>query len=323
MPYTGTMIVTPSTLAAPGSAVSAYTDRLAQTVSQGDKRLIRKFQADLASSRHMAWMRWYYPELAGMASAVAYGCPVFCRYCFVDNTLKYPKAAANLVERERTQYPQADFYSGSEVVTRLSRLAKKHSAIANRLAQTELFITPAFALEFITQTLATQRSLAIESTCLELGADQGLAQDFTRAVAKDKKRVRLTGHVLSPSPDLISTLVGRDEANFQSNLRGIAAVARSGVDLHMVFLAFCPPDVEKERFEKALRDLKSSLLDFGLDPAALELRQTRPYGDTLERLQKQYGKDKVDQKRFKSDFEWVVGYWQQLVPGYQIPYRTT
>lgn len=293
---------------------------LAATVGSGDRRLIQQFQADLAGGRHMAWMRWYYPNLDGMASAVAYGCPVFCRYCFVDPALKYPKAAANLVENLRKEYPHADYYSGVQVVERLARLAKKWPTIANRLAQTELFLTPAFALEFIGATIASTRHLAIESTCLELGSNKELAKDFQKLVAKAPEKVRVTAHILAPSAELIHELVGRPTEDFQNNLNGVAAVAATAVELHPVFVAFRPPQVSEEKWAASLRHLFEQLTAVGIDPASVELRPTRAYGDTLPILQKQYPTANITRATFKTEFANTLNAWQQLVPGYQLPY---
>ena len=302
--------------------VTKYDVTLAQTVGQDDRRLIQSFGLDLASARHMAWMRWYYPELTGMASATAYGCPVFCRYCFVDPALKYPKRAEGMLEKLRESHPQANFYTGSEAVARLARLGKAKTGIANRLAQTELFLTPAFALEFVASTLATKRSLAIESTCLALGSDPALAADFARAVRKERKRVRVTAHLLSPSPEMINDLVGREPVDFTHNLQGIAAAVASGVRTHMVFVAFRPPQISPEKWDAALADLANVMRAQGLRPEALELRPTRAYGDTVPLLQKLYPKAGITRRTFADEFKKTLERWQALVPGYQLPYAT-
>lgn len=300
--------------------MTAFADRLRSVVSDGDKRLIRGFKFDDAKARHMGWMRWYYPDLAGQASAVTFGCPVFCRYCFVDHDLKYPKPAEDMLARIRARYPQAGYFTGSEVAERLARLGKTKDPVANRVAETEVFLTPAFALAFIGATLRSERRLTIESTCLELSEYPDLGREVCALVAPQGRRTRVTAHLLAPAPELMKALCGRDGNDHDHNVEGIGRIAATGAEMHIVLNSFYPPTLSDNEWEAALAGLPARLRAADIDPRALELRPTRPYGEVRDNLMRQYPGVAIDRSFFARQYARTVAAWGALVPGYELPY---
>jgi len=200
----------------------------------------------------------------GIVTGYTCGCCLRCIFCWVYWCRDFPEKYGK-------------FYSPTEVLRELSRIARKTRVSQVRISGAEPTIGKGHLLGLLGEVENSPFSLFIlETNGILLGADPDYAEQIARF-----KKVHTRVSLKAGTPEAFTKKTGAVPESFELPFKGIVNLMEAGASFHVAAMSADSRIVDRHERQSLLDRLAS------IDPILvdnLEEEEVSPYHNTLERL---------------------------------------